>query len=184
MHLKATIKLALSSAHQQASHFSWKLPLQVNPHSLEIHYECTNRCLPPRLTLFTTVPNLHFCIFFQFSIQTLLVFACISNEFVEAGISLPSINKLCKYSANKSKKKAEKSKAITFLRSLCSGNFLKDLFLASSYGDVAERKGKGSQPTVVTFLPLLSTRRTALQRREREAARSCTQNKRQAKFYR
>lgn len=49
--------------------------------------------------------------------------------------------------------------------------------------DVAERKGKGSQPTVVTFLPLLSTRRTALQRREREA-RSCTQNKRQAKFYR
>lgn len=75
-----------------------------------------------------TVPNLHFCIFFQFSIQTLLAFACIYNEFVEVGISLPSINKLCKYSANKSKKKAEKSKAITFLRSLCSGNFLKDFF--------------------------------------------------------
>lgn len=95
---------------------------------LEIHHEFTKRGLPPRLTLFTTVPNLHFCIFFQFSIQT-LAFACIHNEFVEASISLPSINKLCKYSANKSKKKAEKSKAITFLRSLCSGNFLKDLLL-------------------------------------------------------
>lgn len=109
---------------------------------LEIHYEFTNRCLPPRLTLFTTVPNLHFCIFFQFSIQT-LAFACIHNEFVEAGISLPSINKLCKYSANKSKKKqAEKSKAITFLRSLCSGNFLKDfsLLLAEIWSGWQERK--------------------------------------------
>lgn len=59
----------------------------------------------------------------------------------------------------------------------------KRFFSAYSYGDVAERKGKGSQPTVVTFLPLLSTRRAAFQRRER-AARSCTQNKRQAELYR
>lgn len=137
----------------------------------------------PGLRYLRPSPICTFASFSNFLSQTLLAFACISNEFVEAGISLPSINKLCKYSANKSKKKAEKSKAITFLRSLCSGNFLKDLFLASSYGDVAERKGKGSQPTVVTFLPLLSTRRAAL-RAEGTGSRPKLHSKQKAKFYR
>lgn len=100
-----------------------------------------------------TVPNLHFCIFFQFSIQT-LAFACIHNEFVEAGISLPSINKLCKYSANKS------DNFFPFLvQRKLSKRFFRFFLLRF---EVAERKGKGLQPTVVTFLPFLSTRRTAL----------------------